>query len=311
MLANFIIIGAPKAGTTALYWYLAEHPEIFMSPVKETNYFAYGRDESGGLLYGDPEIHHFPVRSEAEYEALFADAGCATAVGEASPMYLECPASAARIRESIPAARIICGLRNPVDRTYSDYLMYLRQSDRRFDADRDLATGARWMQTDSHWMRVSRYHDALLRYFETFPREQIHVFLFDDLKRNPHAVVQDIFRFLGVDADYAPDFDTPYNTGGLPSSRFLERVFNLQALKHAVEPWLPKGAMNGLRRLRAANLQKAPPLTTELRARLAGEFRDDILRTSELIGKPLDHWLETGSPTVSSIPPAEPSLKLR
>ena len=72
MLPTFVIIGAAKAGTTALYWYLADHPEVFMSPVKETNYFAFGLDDDGHPLYGDPELHRFPIRSLAEYEALFA-----------------------------------------------------------------------------------------------------------------------------------------------------------------------------------------------------------------------------------------------
>src|SRR3954453_8767361 len=90
-LPNFIVIGAAKAGTTALYWYLSEHPAVFMSPVKETNYFAYGRDAAGNLLYGAPEVHPFPIRTRADYERLFVDSNGAAAVGEASPIYLECP----------------------------------------------------------------------------------------------------------------------------------------------------------------------------------------------------------------------------
>jgi len=121
MLPNFIMIGAAKAGTTALYWYLAEHPQVFMSPMKETNYFAYGLDEQGHLLYGDPELHRFRVQSWSEYEALFTGAGDAAAIGEVSPIYLECPQAAARIRQRLPGARIVCGLREPVDRAYSDF----------------------------------------------------------------------------------------------------------------------------------------------------------------------------------------------
>ena len=78
-LPNFIIIGAAKAGTTARDWYFAEHPEVFMSRVKETFYFAYGVDEAGNLLYGDPDVHRFPVKTLREYQALFADAGGAAA----------------------------------------------------------------------------------------------------------------------------------------------------------------------------------------------------------------------------------------
>src|SRR5215210_5286768 len=141
-LPNFIIVGAAKAGTTALYWYLSEHPAVYMSPVKETFYFAYGVDEAGRLLYGDPEVHRFPVKTLREYEALFAAAGDASAIGEASPIYLECPQSAGRIRELIPAARIVASLRQPVDRAYSDYIMYLRRRGRRLDPVRDFRADA-------------------------------------------------------------------------------------------------------------------------------------------------------------------------
>lgn len=295
-LANFVVIGAPKAGTTALYWYLAEHPEIFMSPVKETNYFAYGRNEKGQLLYGHPKIHRFRIRSADAYEALFAGAGNAVAIGEVSPIYLECPHAPARIRQQIPEARIICGLRNPVDRAYSDYLMYLRQFGYRFDPGRDLAATSGWAQPDSHWMHVSRYYPSLLRYFDAFPRSRICIFLFDDLQRDPCGVMRDIYRFLEVDPDFTPDFATPYNTGGLPANMLLERIFNRRTVRNAVEPWLPKGVMNRLRQLRTFNLRKPPGLPAELRMQLAGHFRDDIARTSELIGKNLEGWNGPAAP---------------
>lgn len=301
---NFIVIGAAKAGTTALYWYLAEHPDVFMSPVKETNFFAYARDEQGKLCYGDPQLHNFPIRSMSEYEALFEDVRVAPAVGEASPIYLECPYAAERIRAHNPHTRIICGLRDPVDRAYSDYLMYLRGQGRPFDPDRELSSAAEWAQPDSHWMRVSCYHDALARYFRQFPREQIHVFLFDDLKRNAAGVARDVYRFLAVDAAYQPDVNTPYNVGGIPSSMLLERAFTVAAsIRRNVEPVIPRPAMNWLRRLRASNMQQAPRLPAGLKRELMGHFRDDIVRTSELIGRDLTGWLE---PPVSLAGTAQP-----
>ena len=290
-LPNFIVIGAAKAGTTALYWYLAEHPAVFMSRVKETNFFAYGVDAQGRLLWGNPDVHRFPVRTRAEYEALFADAGGAAAVGEASTMYLECPQAAGRIRALIPHARIICGLRHPVDRAYSDYQMYLRNRGRRLDPSRDLGPGAAWAQPDSHWMSIGRYYEPLSRYFQAFPREQIHVFLFDDLRREPLRAVQELYRFLGVDPAFEPDFDTPHNVGGMPASPLLERLLTKNPLKTMLEPWVPKGAANWLRRLRTRTMVQAPPLPRELRRQLTEPFRDDLARTAALVGRDLDHWL--------------------
>jgi hypothetical protein len=291
MLPNFIVIGAAKAGTTALYWYLAEHPAVFMSPVKETNFFAYGRDSAGQLLYGLPELHEFPVTTLSEYENLFANAGNAVAVGEASPIYLECPQAAGRIQTHVPHARLICGLRHPVERAYSDYLMYLRLRGERLEPTRDLVSSAPWAQPDSHWMQIGRYHGQLARYYEAFPGGQIHIFLFDDLRRDALGTVQAIYRFLGVDPAFVPDFDTPHNIGGMPANRQLERLFSSSTLRRAVAPLVPQRAAKWVRRLRARNMVTAPALPPELRKELTHHFRDDIVQTSRLIGRSLEHWL--------------------
>lgn len=291
MLPTFIVIGAAKAGTTALYWYLAEHPAVFMSPVKETNFFAYGVDGAGQLLYGIPELHHFPVTTLSDYEKLFANAGDAAAVGEASPIYLECPQAAGRIRTHIPDARLICGLRHPVDRAYSDYLMYLRLRGERLEPARDLVASARWAQPDSHWMQLGRYREQLQRYYTAFPEAQIHIFLFDDLRRDLLGTVQAIYRFVGVEPSFVPDLETPHNIGGMPASRQLEQLFSSSTLRRAVGPLVPQRAARWVRRLRARNMVKAPPLPSELRQELTQRFQHDIIQTSRLIGRSLEHWL--------------------
>lgn len=291
VLPNFIVIGAAKAGTTALYWYLAEHPAVFMSRVKETNFLAFGLDAGGQLVYGDPDVHRFPVRSLAEYERLFAEAGGAVAIGEASPIYLECPQTAARIRELIPAARIICTLRHPVDRAYSDYLMYLRRRSRRFDPRRELNATAVWARPDSRWMQIGRYHEQLGRYFDAFPREQMHVFLYDDLRKNALDVMQGLYRFVGVDPTFVPDLGMRHAIGGMPASRLVEGMLTSKSIRSVVQPWIPKGAANWIRRLRSRNMLQAPPLPAELRKQLTGPFADDIAKTSRLLGRSLEHWL--------------------
>lgn len=289
-LPNFIVIGAAKAGTTALYWYLAEHPAIYMSPVKETNFFAYGVDADGRVIWGDPDVHRFPVKTLEEYQELFAGAGAATALGEASTMYLECPQAAGRIKALVPEARIICGLRDPVDRAYSDYQMYLRNRGRRLEPG-DLAPGAGWVQGDSHWMRIGRYHDQLARYYDAFPRDHIHIFLFDDFQRNALGVVQGLYRFLSVDPTFVPDLETPHNVGGMPTSVVLERVLTNRKIRAAVQPWMSTGAANWFRRLRTRTMRKAPSLPAELKRELRRQFHDDITKTATLIGRSLDQWL--------------------
>ncbi len=290
MLPNFIVIGAAKAGTTSLHWYLAEHPAVFMTPTKDPSYFAYSLDARGQLLWGDPEFHRFPVKTRAEYERLFEDVGGATAVGEASTMYLECPQSAGRIKEMIPGARILCSLRHPVDRAYSDYLMYLRRRGNRFQPERDLGPSAIWARPDSRWMRIGRYHLQLSRYYDSFPGDRIKVLLFDDLRHNRVEYMQDVYRFLEIDPTFVPDFDTPHAPGGIPVSTTLEGIF-LRSARSSVKHDVPKGARDWFRRLRARMMRQAPRLPAELRKQLTVPFHDDIARTSELIGRDLEHWL--------------------
>jgi hypothetical protein len=169
--------------------------------------------------------------------------------------------------------------------------MYLRSRGRAFDPERDLTPDAVWARPDSHWMQIGRYHEMLSRYFDAFPRKQIHVFLFDDLKRSPKGTVQEMYRFLDVDPAFVPDLSTPHNVGGVPSSMLVERLLTSRGIRAAVEPWIPKRAADRVRRLRTRNLRQAPPLPAGLRDELARYFRDDIARTSELTGRSLEHWL--------------------
>jgi Sulfotransferase family len=290
MLPNFIVIGAAKAGTTSLHWYLAEHPSVFMTPTKDPSYFAYGLDARGQLLWGDPEFHRFPVKTLAEYERLFEEVGGAKAVGEASTMYLECPQSAGRIREKIPGARILCSIRHPVDRAYSDYLMFLRRRGRRFQPERDLSASAAWARPDSRWMQIGKYHEQLSRYYDAFSPDRVRVLLFDDLRHNSVEYIQDVYRFLDVDPTFVPDFDTPHAPGGIPVSTTLEGIF-LRSARSSVKNFVPTRAANWFRWLRSRTMRQPPKLPAELRKQLAIPFHEDIARTSKLIGRDLSHWL--------------------
>src|SRR5882672_9220913 len=114
-LPNFFIVGAPKAGTTSLYYYLSHHPEVFMSPVKEPNFFSYDETVKQNLYHKEKGVGKFE-----EYRQLFASSnGHHKAIGEASVSYLFYPSVPQRIHELVPKAKIIISLRNPVERAYS------------------------------------------------------------------------------------------------------------------------------------------------------------------------------------------------
>lgn len=290
-LPNFVCIGAPKSGTTALWWYLSEHPEIYAGPQHHIGYLAYAVDDAGEPLYGEPGMHKWHVKTLEEYEALFEDAGDATAIGDVSPIYLEVPHAASRIQELIPDARILCSLRHPVDRAYSDYLKYLRKRGRRIDPESDLTANAPWVQPDSHWMTLGRYHEQLTRYYDLFPGNQIHVFLAEDLRDDTAGTLREIFGFLDVDTGYVPDLSTPHNVGGVPSSLILERVLINKRLRSLVRPLVPRRLADRVRKMRTANMEKPPPLPTDLRRKMTESLAVQVEKTSELTGIDLSHWL--------------------
>lgn len=274
-LPNFLIIGAPKAGTTSLYDYLREHPRIFMPELKEARFLAY---EGKG-----DDRKRWPIQTQAEYEALFAQTGDAIAIGEATPHYLIYPHVAERIRGLLPEAKLIASLRNPIDRSYSVYQMNLRNQGTNAGVAyaEALASDANLRET---------YADKLEAYFTRFPKEQIRVVLLDDLEAKPEAVVRRLFEFLGVDPGFRPDLSKISNPGGEPRIKLLHDLLAHPGLRAFGRRFLPGGAVEKLKDVRSGNLRKRPMSAAD-RAAALEVFRDDIRATGEMIGRDLSHWL--------------------
>jgi sulfotransferase family protein len=272
-LPNFLVIGAAKGGTTSLYHYLRQHPDIYMSPMKEPNYFT---DED--QLFGKRS-----VRSRSEYEQLFAAVNGEHAIGEATPRYLNAIGGVGRIQADVPGVRLIATLRQPAERGYSAYQM-------RFTDSREFQPAEEVLQPGNYQFESGVYYPKLRRYFDTFPREQIKVILFDDLIARPRETVQSLFRFLGVDPDFPVDTSFRFNPTFSPRFVRLTRLFNATASSLArIAPWASgTGLGTPLRRLL---LRKPDPIPPALWQRLTDQYRDDILATGELIERDLSHWL--------------------
>lgn len=274
MLPNFLIIGAAKAGTTSLWKYCDAHPQIYMSRVKECGFFSY-RDPT---LRSRPPV--VDIRTLDEYRRMFDEAGDAIAIGEASPQYLVSPLAPGRIHETLPDVRLVVSLREPAARAYSAYAMHVRQA--RAPADVRVA-----FEGTPSYVRRSFYFDNLTRYYDLFDRSRIQVHLFDDLSRNPSGVMADLFQFLGVDDTVRPDTGSRYNIGSVPRATWLNA--------RVVEPLARRfGARvpGGLRLVMQRALYRAsPPCPPELRDRLRRLFREDILKTQDLVRRDLSAWL--------------------
>jgi hypothetical protein len=288
---NFFVIGAPKAGTTSLYEYLRLHPQIFMSPMKEPHFFSWGLGSAEGLAPGRPVI-----RDPDEYRRLFAGVTDETVVGEASSSYLRHPEAAMRIRQHVPEARLVAILRDPIDRAYSAFLM-LRRLGREPLADFDEAIRAEQRGDAGCNVYLARgfYARQLERYLGRFPRQQLQVHLYDDLRSDPAGLFAEVCRFLGVDDRVQARTSRRYNVAGTYRSnrtqRFLEDL--PRPVRSVAAALFPENLRRGAYwKMRSWNTRPADPMPRGTRRRLVPLVRQEILALQDLIGRDLSAWLD-------------------
>jgi len=286
-LPNFIIIGAAKAGTTSLYHYLKQHPQVFMSPIKEARYFAYnGKDTRDSQ--GKPLNLHFPVKTLTAYRALFQDAENELAIGEASPLYMESPVAAARIREVLPKVRLIAILRNSIERTISDYMMRVRMGEEPWDVREA------FRNSQARFLQEGFYYSQLKRYYDLFSREQIRVYLFDDLERDALSVVRSMYTYLAVDPAFEVNIETRHNVGGFPRSRIVNRGLAIAARlyeRKAVNAFTPAWMVRLYWAVYDKNMNRNFEFPKDLRVSLADLYQEDILKVQDLVQRDLKQWL--------------------
>ncbi len=281
-MPEFIIIGAAKSGTTALYEYLVEHPDVFMSPIKEINFFAW--DSSGvKSIFGNKPNNYFPVKSISKYQGIFAKAKAGKVCGEASPLYLESATAAKKIHEAIPNAKIIVILRNPADRAFSDYCMQIRHSYTEKSVEEGLAP-------DSHSVQGGNYYTMLKQYYDIFPSENILVLKFEDLKNNPGKQAQKLFGFIGVNDTFLPDFDKRHNTGGYPRNMFINKILAVASRRETMKWLTPNWLVQFIKRRREGNWADLPEFPPELRSQLVDSYKDEVGKLSQLTGLNFEEW---------------------
>ncbi len=303
-MPNFFVVGAGKSGTTSIYEYLSEHPEIFMSPVKETNFFAL-KDRDLPAEENDPlQMNHYPdsITNWDDYKGLFTGASSYhKAIGEVSPMYLYSPIAALNIRQHVPDAKIIAILRQPSDRLYSRY-MHLMREDRAPSQNLEEI-----FNEDSIWwhrndlVREGFYHKHLKWYLDLFCRNQLMIVLYDDLVKDPLNLMSRIYTFLGVNKDFVPSLDKKLNPSGIVVNRNLDVLIGQKSIiKNMVKKIAPdffaRVAKNGkiinkVNEMRAKNLHK-PPLATELKNRITTEvYGHDIANLQNVLNRDLSTWM--------------------
>lgn len=290
-LPNFVVVGAAKSGTTSVYHYLRQHPQVYLPERKELHYFTYDcmRKNSGGPGDADVLRHFCPTR--AEYEAHYAEAD-APAIGDVSPSYFYYDEVACRrIRDELGNVRIIILLRDPVGKAFSQYMHLVRDNRETLEFDAALEAeperarrgyAALWRYAES-----SLYADRLERFLEAFGPERVRVELFQDFTTSPEGTMRRLFEFLEIDTDFRPQVTRVYNRSGRPRSKrlatFIARPNPVATLARKA---LPKPVTESVRTfLLRANTGVKGEISEASRSRLRNATRADVERVKGILGR--------------------------
>ncbi len=265
-LPNFVVIGAMRSGSTSLYKYLQVHPQVFM-PRKEIHFFDRRWD-----------------RGVDWYLTRFEGHAGQPAVGEATPTYLADPLALERMAQTIPEARLLAILRDPVERAYSHYWMeHARQRDlRTFEQAVADEIGQRPDTPPSDYLARGQYQRQLVQVCSRFPRQRLFVVLLDDLRDQPRETYAGVCRFLEVD-----DLFVPPRLGERVNRYVAFRSMRVRGLRRSFPKTFKIGRLVG--RLNAVE-GAYPPIQPATRAELRGYFAADNAVLAEWLGRDLSAW---------------------
>ncbi len=290
-LPNFLIIGAPRCGTTSMYHYLKAHPQIFMSAVKEPRFFIYSR--TSRTLPDNKSVSTLD-----DYERLFDEVDDEVAIGEATPTYIGRPDVADKIKELIPDCKLIAILRNPSERAISHYQLFVAQAKDTRSLEDVIAHERQLMPINEldfqTYLSFGLYFTHLTRFLERFPAHQLHIELFDDVIQDTPAALARIYTFLDVTSSFLPDTLNIYNAYQIPrSSRLRDWLAQDSFVKRVYQRIVPtrvrQKATNSLHQMNSKD--KATVISPNLHHDLRDFFREDTLRLQDLIQRDLSHWL--------------------
>ena len=299
-LPNFLIIGSPKSGTTSLYHYLNQHPQIYMSPVKEPRFLCLDGEILDWCGPGDKkQFIDGSITKFKDYQALFEGVSNEIAIGEASTWYLYYPRTPEKVKHYIPDVKLIAILRNPAERAYSNYLMNLRLGNESLK-DFAQALQAEDQRVENNWSQIwfykrrGYYYKQLKPYFDVFGNDKIKVYLYDDLKSDLNGLLKDIFEFLGVDGQFIPNTTAKYNTAKpvVPKNQLLYDFFTKDnPMKAVLRPFLSEEFRRSfVSSIKAKDLTN-PSFKDEVKEQLLQDYLEDIQNLQDLIGRDLSVWI--------------------
>jgi len=290
-LPTFIIVGAPKCGTTALWSYLDEHPEVEMSRLKEPHFFTELQHDFGNGVGKPGPLRSITYRNGIEwYAGLFGAKPLARARGEASTHYFSAPDSAALIRRHLPDVRLIFMVRDPVDRLYSHFWQDRKQGV-------ELPDFATLVRTDHpafrYYAYVSEYETHFTRFLSLFPRDRILVLTDAELRTETAAVLRRVCEFIGVSPDFRPaSLGSQFNPHTEPRYRWITRAvlaLRFNRVTHAMPMRIRRrlGTIRALVSRLNSRRSQYSPMPPDLRALLQARFAPRAAFAARLTAGPV------------------------
>ena len=236
---NFIIAGFPKCGTTSLFHYLKQHPEIFMPNQKELHFFTQPQIFKLNKGPKDKVVKQPHIKSEKEYLELFKSVKDEVAVGDASPSYINYPENFGMIKQYLNDPKVIVIVRDPIDRAYSNYLHLkreLRETMDFFSALKNEDNRREESYSDFWYYRFnSTYYKKILMAKKTF--SNVLVLTAEEFKRNPEITLKKVYSFLGVKLIVKKQaLETKFNVGGYYKKNLITSlIFQPSRFKNALK----------------------------------------------------------------------------
>jgi Sulfotransferase domain len=296
------IVGAAKAGTTVLWSWLKAHPDVYFPDFKEPHYFCFQNSKNVGGAEMDQHYKNKITTTLNAYQSLYENSTSGQMMGDASPGYLYFQHAAERIKLHDPDAKIICILRNPIDRAFSQFLHHVRdglEETTNFNEALDLEearirNGWWW---GFHYSNAGNYLNQWTKYCENFKPHQRLLIFYDDLEKQPEKVYQLICNFLELVPQQDINFDFRTNDTSLiksvPKYSHLHRSLEQGShFSHLIHKLLPTRTSKWARDcLFAFNRTKKPTLTPEVRSRLKKYYEDEMKKLSDFVRADLTHWV--------------------
>ncbi len=285
---NFFIVGAPKAGTTALHTYLNDHPQVCMSIDKEPNFFSHLEIAAQNLYYDKKNIE-----SLEEYVQLFKCKSSEKAIGEASVSYLYYPEVAHRIYAFNPHAKIIISLREPVSRAFSHYQMDYSQDLVPYTFEEIVKHGPNDEKSGIYfqqYIQLGEYYNQVKRYIETFGKDQVLIFRHEDLILQTEQIVEKIYHFLGI--DNLQEFVKIKNQNVTLTGKniFIKKLYSQKKLRSILNNLISESIKEKLFKTFFSK-DGLPILTSEIKQSLKIYYSQDIKNLQNLINIDLSTWL--------------------